>query len=83
MRLVNNKKKEMPARKKNHKGLLGAIGAAVLGVAAGAAAMFLSEKENREKVQRTVTSAVKKGKVGVAKAKKKIAVTKKKLLKKR
>lgn len=68
--------------KKNNNGLLGAIGAAVLGLAAGAAAMFLSEKENRNKVQKTVKTAVRKGRVEVAKAKKAVVVTKKKLLKK-
>jgi hypothetical protein len=73
----------MPAKKKSNKGLLGAIGAAVLGVAAGAAAMFLSEKENREKVQKTVTTAVRKGRVEVAKAKRKVVSTKKKLLKRK
>ncbi|MEK7070822.1 MAG: hypothetical protein AAB966_03370 [Patescibacteria group bacterium] len=68
--------------KKNNSGLLGAIGAAVVGVAAGATAVFLSKKENREKVQKTVGSAVRKGKVEVAKAKKKVLATKKKLLRK-
>ncbi len=72
----------MPAKKKTNRGLLGAVGAAVLGLAAGAAAVFLSKKENRENVQRTVSSAVKKGKVQVAKAKKTVVATKKKLLKK-
>lgn len=62
-----------PAKKnKVNKGLLGAIGAALVGVAAGAAAMFLSDKENRAKVSKTVNSAVKKGKTEVVKAKKKI-----------
>jgi len=73
----------MPAKKKSNKGLLGAIGAAVLGAAAGAAAMFLSKKENREKVQKTVTTAVRKGRVEVAKAKRKVVSTKKKLLKRK
>ena len=63
-------------------GLLGTIGAAVLGIAAGAAAMFLSEKENRDKVKSTVGTVVKKGKVEVAKAKKRVIATKKKLLRK-
>jgi hypothetical protein len=69
--------------KKNNKGLLGAVGAAVIGLAAGAAAVFLSKKENREKVKRTVGTAVKKGKVEVAKAKKKVVATKKKLLRRK
>lgn len=71
-----------PAKKKVNKGLLGAIGAATLGLAAGATAVFLSRKENREKVQKTVNTAVKKGKVEVAKAKKKAMAVKKKILKK-
>lgn len=72
----------MPARKKSNKNLLGAIGAAAIGVAAGAAAVFLSKKENREKVKSSVSSAVRKGKVQVAKAKSRVAATKKKLLRK-
>jgi hypothetical protein len=69
--------------KRNNKGLLAAVGAAVIGVATGAAAVFLSKKENREKVQRTVGTAVRRGKVGVAKAKKKVVATKKKLLRRK
>lgn len=72
----------MPARKKSNKNLLGAIGAAAIGVAAGAAAVFLSKKENREKVKSSVSSAVKKGKIQVAKAKSRVVATKKKLLRK-
>jgi len=53
----------------------------VIGVAAGAAAVFMSKKENREKVQKTVGVAIKKGKAEVAKAKKKVVATKKRLLK--
>lgn len=71
-----------PAKNKVNMGLLGTIGAAVLGIAAGAAAMFLSEKENRDKVKSSVGTAVKRGKVQVAKAKKKVIATKKKLLRK-
>lgn len=71
-----------PAKNKVNTGLLGAIGAAILGIAAGATAMFLSEKDNREKVQKTVTSAVKKGKAEVTKVKKRVVATKKKLLRK-
>jgi len=70
-----------PAKKIN-KSILGAVGAAVIGVAAGAAAVFLSKKENRDKVQRTVRSAVKRSKTEVAKAKKKAIAVKRKLLKK-
>ncbi len=80
--VINKKGKYMPAKKKTNKGLLGAIGAATLGLAAGAAAVFLSRKENRDSVQRTVSGAVKKGKAEVAKVKKSVIATKKKLLKK-
>lgn len=73
----------MPAKKKANYNLVSAIGAAVLGIFAGAAAMFLSEKENREKVKSTVGRAVKKGKVEVAKAKKRVIATKKKILRRR
>jgi hypothetical protein len=71
-----------PAKKINN-GIVGAVGAAVLGMVAGAAAIFLSKKENREMVKSTVDSTVKKGKVEIAKAQKKITSTKKKVLKKR
>jgi len=47
---------------------LGAIGAATIGIVAGAAAVFLSKSENREKVKKVVGSGVKRGKVEVAKA---------------
>lgn len=69
-----------PAKK--NKGLLGAVGAAALGVAAGAAAVFLSKKENREKVASSVRTAVSKGKMEAEKAKKKVVAAKKKILKK-
>ena len=72
-----------PAKKKVSNNILAAIGAGVLGILAGAAAMFMSEKENREKVQKSVSSAVKKGKVEVAKVKKTVVATKKKILKRR
>jgi hypothetical protein len=64
----------MPAKKKNkvNKSLLGAIGAATLGVIAGVTAVFLSKEENRDKVKRAVDSGVRKGKVGIAKAKKEV-----------
>lgn len=72
-----------PAKRKSvNKGVLAAIGATVLGVVAGAATMFLSKKENREVVKKTVNKTVRKGKAEVAKAKKTIAATKKKLIKK-
>lgn len=68
---------------KNKKvGVLATIGAAVVGVGAGAAAMFLSKKENRNQVKETVAKTVKKGKTEIAKAKRKITVSKKKLVKK-
>lgn len=71
-----------PAKKRKvNKGVLAAIGATVLGVLAGAAAMFLSKKENREAVEKTVKRTVRKGKVEVAKAKRKIASVKKKIRK--
>ena len=80
MKLVINKKINMPAKKKVKNGLLGALGAAVLGLVAGATAMFLSEKDNREKVKRTVDVAVKKSKMEVSKAKKNLASTGKKVM---
>lgn len=72
----------MPAKKKTNNGLLATVGAGVLGLAAGAAAVFFSKKENRENAQKVVSSAVKKGKAGVQKAKKAVVSTKKKLLRK-
>jgi len=63
----------MPAKKNVSKNALTVIGAAVLGVLAGVAGMFLSKEENREKVSGVVKQTVKKGKVQVAKAKKKLA----------
>ena len=66
----------MPA-KKNNMNLFAAVGAAVIGVAAGVAGMFLSKKENREKVATEVRKVVKKGKATVAKAKKKVLKKKK------
>ena len=62
---------------------MGAIGAGVMGVMAGAAAVFLSKKENRDMVKKTYDSTVKKGKVELMKAEKKIVVAKKKILKKK
>ncbi len=67
--------------KKSNTNLFAAVGAAVLGVVAGVAGMFLSEKENREKVASEVRKVVKKGKAKVAKVKTKIVKTKKKVLK--
>lgn len=63
----------MPAMKKKNKNVLTVIGAGVIGVLAGIAGMFLAEEKNREKVSATVKTVVKKGKVEVAKAKKKLA----------
>ncbi len=77
--IIKSSKMRKPAKKIN-KGLLGAVGAAVIGVVAGAAAVFLSKKENREKVASSVSSAVSKGKKEVAKAKKKVSAVKKKLV---
>lgn len=71
-----------PARRKVNKGIVAAVGATVLGVAAGAAAMFLSKKENRVAVKNTVSKSVKKGKAQIAKVKKTVAVAKKKVVKK-
>lgn len=72
-----------PAKKRKvNKGVLAAIGATVIGVVAGAAAMFLSKKENREAVEKTVRKTVRKGKAQVVKAKRKIVATKKKLARK-
>lgn len=59
--------------KKKNKNVLAVIGAGVIGILAGVAGMFLSKEENREKVKSTVVSAVKKGKVQVLKAKKKLS----------
>ena len=66
----------MPA-KKNNVNIFAAVGAAVLGVAAGVAGMFFSKKENRNMVASEVKKVVKKGKVQVAKAKKKVLKKKK------
>jgi hypothetical protein len=71
-----------PAKKKVNKGVIAAVGATVLGVAAGAAAMFLSKKENRVTVKNTVSKSVKKGKAQIAKVKKTVAAAKKKVVKK-
>ena len=74
--------KKSAKKGKVNKGILGAVGAAVVGVAAGAAAMFLSEKEHRQTVSKAVNKTVNKGKVEVKKAEKKILAEKKKLVKK-
>ena len=58
--------------KKNNLNLFATVGAAVVGVIAGVAGMFLSEKENRDKVASGVKKVVKKGKASVAKVKKKV-----------
>jgi len=71
-----------PAKKvKVNKSILGAIGAGVVGLFAGAAAVFLADKENRSKVKKTVDVVVKKGKTEAGIAKKKILSSKKKILK--
>jgi len=72
-----------PAKRKVNKGVLAAIGATVLGVFAGAAAMFLSKKENRMAIERTVKKTVSKGKAEMKKVKKTVAKAKKKVSKKR
>lgn len=64
--------KRSARKRKVNKGVLAAIGATVLGVAAGATAMFLSKKENMEAVKKTVKKTVRKGKIEVAKAKRKL-----------
>jgi len=62
-----------PAKKRKvNKGVLAAIGATVLGFVAGATALFFSKKENREAVEKTVKKTVRKGKVEVAKIKRKL-----------
>lgn len=71
-----------PAKRKVNKGVIAAVGATVLGVAAGAAAMFLSKKENRVAVKNTVNKTISKGKAEMAKVKKTVVSTKKKVLKK-
>ncbi len=72
-----------PARKKKIKrGILAAIGATVIGVAVGAVTIFLSKKENRAVVRKTVNKTVKKGKAQVAKVKRTVAAAKKKAAKK-
>lgn len=64
-----------PAKKENALGVLGVIGAALAGLAAGAAAMFLTKEENRVMVKKTVDATVKKGKKEVVKQ---VAIAKKK-----
>ena len=60
-----------PAKKNIN--VLAAIGAGVLGIVAGVAGMFLSKEENRAKVKAEVSKAVRKGKVEIKKAKKKLS----------
>jgi len=69
------KKVKRSAKKKSvkvNKGILGAIGAATLGIIAGAAAVFLSKEENRDKVKNAVGTGVRKGKAEIAKAQKEV-----------
>jgi|GEM_PF-1528640 len=71
-----------PARKKKIKrGVLAAIGATVIGVAVGVVAIFLSKKENRTAVRKTVNKTVRKGKAQVAKVKRTVVAAKKKVVK--
>jgi|WetSurMetagenome_2_1015567.scaffolds.fasta_scaffold33977_4 hypothetical protein len=74
--------KKSAKKGKVNKGLLRTVGTALVGVAAGAAAMFLSEKEHRQAVGKVVNKTVKKGKTEAVKAEKKILAEKKKLVKK-
>lgn len=69
--------------KRNNMNLFAAVGAAVLGVAAGIAGMFLSKKENRMMVVSEAKKAVRKGKAQVAKVKSKVVKAKKKVLKRK
>lgn len=72
-----------PAKKaKINKSVIGAVGAAVAGMAAGAAAMFLAKKENRTAVKRTVEKTVRSGKAEMSKAKKTVSAARKKFVKK-
>lgn len=64
--------KRSTKRGKVNKGVLAAIGATVLGVAAGATAMFFSKEENRKAIEKTVRKTVRKGRVEIAKAKRKL-----------
>ena len=70
-----------PAKKSNY-GIVGTIGAAALGMVAGAAAIFLSNKDNRAMVKNKVDSTVKKGKIELKKVEMKVAKAKKTLKKK-
>lgn len=83
--VINIFRMKKPAKKTkvNKKGsVIGAIAAGVVGVVAGAAAIFLSDKGNREAVKKTVNKTVKKGKTELAKAEKTVLATKKKITKK-
>ena len=64
--------KRSAKKRKVNKGVLAAIGATVLGVAAGATAMFLSKKENMAAVKKSLNKTVRKGKAEVAKVKRKL-----------
>ncbi len=82
MNLLASSKKKMSA-KKNNLNVFAAVGAAVIGVVAGVAGMFLSKKENRERVAGEVRKVVRKGKAKVAKVKTQVVRAKKKILKRK
>lgn len=64
--------------KKLNRGILEAIGAAVLGVAAGAVTVFLSKEENRQKVKKAVSRGVRTGKKELNRAKRTVRKVEKK-----
>ncbi len=72
-----------PAKKGVSKDIIEVIAGGVIGVVAGVAAMFFSRPENREMVARKASAVVKKGKAGIAVAKKRVVAVEKKLLKKK
>lgn len=53
----------------------------MIGVAVGVVAIFLSKKENRTAVRKTVNKTVRKGKAQVAKVKRTVVAAKKKVVK--
>lgn len=74
-------KKSAPKRKVN-RNILGTVGAVFAGILTGAAAMFLSEKENRQTVSKAVNKTVKRGKAEVKRAEKAVLSAKKKMVRK-